>query len=119
MSLLTQAVVSGILTGGLYALMSLGMSLSWGVLKIINLAHFSFVLLAAYATYELSASPAWKPTPTSRSRASTSISSSTWNWPGLSPLSPNSSSSTRSCPVSTQPRSTNPSRWCVASTTVG
>lgn len=48
-------MVSGVLAGGLYALMSLGMSLSWGVLKIINLAHFSFILLAAYTTYELSA----------------------------------------------------------------
>lgn len=54
--LLTQSIVSGILIGGLYALMSLGMSLSWGVLKIINLAHFSFILLAAYSTYWLSTS---------------------------------------------------------------
>ena len=56
MSLLNQAVVSGILIGGVYALMSLGMSLSWGVLKVINLAHFSFILLSAYVTYELASS---------------------------------------------------------------
>lgn len=56
MSLLTQAIVSGLLAGGLYAMMSLGLSLSWGVLKIINLAHFSFILLSAYITYQLSAS---------------------------------------------------------------
>lgn len=56
MSLLSQAIVSGILAGGLYAMMSLGMSLSWGVLKVINLAQFSFILLSAYITYELSAS---------------------------------------------------------------
>lgn len=61
MSLLIQASVSGILIGGIYALMSLGMSLSWGVLKVINLAHFSFVLLSAYVTYELSASHGWDP----------------------------------------------------------
>jgi branched-chain amino acid transport system permease protein len=55
-SLLSQAIVSGVLAGGLYAMMSLGLSLSWGVLKIINLAHFSFILLSAYITYQLSAS---------------------------------------------------------------
>lgn len=53
MNLYVQAVASGILVGGLYAVMSLGMSLSWGVLKIINLAHFAFILFAGYVTYEL------------------------------------------------------------------
>lgn len=61
MSLMTQAVVSGILTGGLYAMMSLGMSLSWGVLKIINLAHFAFILLSGYITYQLAFSYGWDP----------------------------------------------------------
>jgi branched-chain amino acid transport system permease protein len=60
-SLLSQAVISGILIGGVYALMSLGMSLSWGVLKIINLAHFSFILLSAYVTYELASTHGWDP----------------------------------------------------------
>jgi branched-chain amino acid transport system permease protein len=55
-SLIRQALVSGLLAGGLYALMSLGMSLSWGVLKVINLAHFSFILLSGYITYELAVS---------------------------------------------------------------
>lgn len=45
--------MSGTLVGGLYAVMSVGISLSWGALKIINLAHFSFILLAAYLTFEL------------------------------------------------------------------
>ena len=53
MELLAQGLVSGVLVGGLYALMSLGISLSWGALKIINLAHFSFILLAAYTTYQV------------------------------------------------------------------
>lgn len=61
MSLMTQAIVSGILIGGVYALMSLGMSLSWGVLKIINLAHFGFILFSGYATYQLSVSLGWDP----------------------------------------------------------
>ncbi len=58
---LNQAIVSGLLIGGLYAVMSVGISLTWGVLKIINLAHFSFVLLGAYVTYELTTSFGWDP----------------------------------------------------------
>ena len=58
---LNQAIVSGILIGGLYAVMSVGISLTWGVLKIINLAHFSFVLLGAYVAYQLSTSFGWDP----------------------------------------------------------
>lgn len=42
------------LIGGLYAVMSVGISLTWGALKIINLAHFSFILLGAYVTYQVS-----------------------------------------------------------------
>ena len=53
MELLAQGIVSGVLVGGLYALMSIGISLSWGALKIINLAHFSFILLSAYVVYQL------------------------------------------------------------------
>ncbi|HEX9864588.1 MAG TPA: branched-chain amino acid ABC transporter permease [Acidimicrobiia bacterium] len=56
MELLAQGIVSGILVGGLYALMSIGISLSWGALKIINLAHFSFILLSAYIVYQLTVS---------------------------------------------------------------
>ncbi len=54
--LLTQAAVSGALIGGLYALMSLGLSLSWGALENINLAHFMFILFGAYVTYQLTSS---------------------------------------------------------------
>lgn len=56
MELLAQGIASGVLIGGLYALMSLGLSLSWGALKIINLAHFSFILLSAYLVYQLTVS---------------------------------------------------------------
>jgi branched-chain amino acid transport system permease protein len=54
--LLAQGIATGILIGGLYALMSLGISLSWGALKIINLAHFSFILLSAYLVYQITIS---------------------------------------------------------------
>lgn len=49
-----QALATGLLLGGLYATFSLGFSLSWGLLRTINFAHFAFALLASYLTYELS-----------------------------------------------------------------
>jgi branched-chain amino acid transport system permease protein len=54
-TLLAQAVVSGLFTGALYGLLGLGLSLSWGLLRQINLAHFGLVFASAYLTYELSA----------------------------------------------------------------
>ena len=51
--MLLQIVINGILKGGLYALMALGMSLIWGVMDIINIAHGAFIMLGAYCTYWL------------------------------------------------------------------
>jgi branched-chain amino acid transport system permease protein len=53
-SLLAQSILSGIFVGALYGLMGLGLSLSWGLLRLINLAHFAFAFLAAYLCYQLS-----------------------------------------------------------------
>jgi branched-chain amino acid transport system permease protein len=53
-TLLAQSVLSGILVGGLYGLLGLGLSLSWGLLRLINLAHFALAFLGAYLTYSLS-----------------------------------------------------------------
>src|SRR5262245_39333243 len=55
LTLLGQAVVSGLLAGGLYALLALGLSLSWGLLRLVNLSHFALALLGAYLTYQLGA----------------------------------------------------------------
>ena len=52
-TLLGQSLLSGVFVGGLYALMGLGLSLSWAFLRSINLAHLAFVFLAAYMTYGL------------------------------------------------------------------
>ena len=53
LTLLAQSVLSGIFVGGLYGLLGLGLSLSWGLLRVINLAHFALVFLGAYLTYAL------------------------------------------------------------------
>lgn len=61
MLLVGQALISGILLGGLYAILAIGLSLIWGMLKIINLAHFAFTFLAAYFTYQISTSTGLDP----------------------------------------------------------
>jgi branched-chain amino acid transport system permease protein len=53
MSLLWQVLVNGILLGGLYALMALGLALVWGVLNIVNLAHGALIMLGGYLCYYL------------------------------------------------------------------
>ena len=54
-SLLSQSILSGVFVGALYGLMGLGLSLSWGLLRLINLAHFAFAFLAAYLCYQMAA----------------------------------------------------------------
>jgi branched-chain amino acid transport system permease protein len=53
-TLLSQSILSGIFVGALYGLLGLGLSLSWGLLRLINLAHFGFAFLAAYLCYQMS-----------------------------------------------------------------
>ena len=51
--IVVQAAAAGVLVGGLFGLMAVGLSLTWGMLRVINLAHFGMILLSAYLTYEL------------------------------------------------------------------
>jgi branched-chain amino acid transport system permease protein len=53
LDLLLQILVNGILQGGLYAVMALGLALVWGVLNIVNLAHGAFIMLGAYISWHL------------------------------------------------------------------
>ncbi len=53
LTLLSQSVLSGVFVGALYGLLGLGLGLSWGLLRLINLAHFAFAFLAAYLCYQL------------------------------------------------------------------
>ena len=53
-----NAVVQGILLGGLYALFATGLSLMFGVMRIVNLAQGDFAVLAAFAVYSLMS---WSP----------------------------------------------------------
>src|SRR6266567_1010412 len=51
---ISQAIVDGILVGGVYALMAVGLTLIFGVLDIINIAQGVLVILGAYLSYSLS-----------------------------------------------------------------
>jgi branched-chain amino acid transport system permease protein len=50
---LLQAIILGLLLGGVYALASSGLTLVFGVMGIINVAHGAFLILASYLTWEL------------------------------------------------------------------
>jgi len=56
-----QAGLAGALGGSLFALMALGLSLTWGFLKVINLAHFGLILLGSYLTFHLATTTALGP----------------------------------------------------------
>jgi len=51
--MLLQGVVSGLLAGGLYAMVALGLALVFGVMRVINLAHGTLLMLGSYTTYWL------------------------------------------------------------------
>ncbi|NEN05069.1 branched-chain amino acid ABC transporter permease [Diaminobutyricibacter tongyongensis] len=53
MHALIQAIILGILTGGVYALMASGQTLIFGIMKVVNLAQGALVVLGAYLTYTL------------------------------------------------------------------
>ena len=50
-ALVLQAIVSGLLLGGVYSLICVGLTLTFGVMRIINFAHGEFLMVAMYATY--------------------------------------------------------------------
>ncbi len=56
LDLLLGAIVAGILLGGFYAAVSVGISISFGMLDIVNIAHPAFIILGAYAAYIVNSS---------------------------------------------------------------
>lgn len=56
-TLWAEIAVSGLLTGGIYALVALGLNLQYGLMRVLNVAHGEFLMVGAYLTYSLHA--AW------------------------------------------------------------
>ncbi|HVE54383.1 MAG TPA: branched-chain amino acid ABC transporter permease [Ramlibacter sp.] len=52
-NLLAQSILSGIFIGSLYGLIGLGLGLTWGLLRQINLSHFGLVFLGGYLSYQM------------------------------------------------------------------
>ena len=53
MGIIIEAIITGILTGGVYALMASGLTLVFGVMEIINIAQGILVILGAYLSFVL------------------------------------------------------------------
>jgi branched-chain amino acid transport system permease protein len=59
--LLINAIVSGILIGGFYAAVSCGITISFGILDIVNIAHPGFIILGSYVVYVVNAATGLDP----------------------------------------------------------
>jgi branched-chain amino acid transport system permease protein len=56
-ALLLDIAGTGLITGGIYALVALGLNLQYGLMRVLNVAHGEYLMLGAYVTYALHA--AW------------------------------------------------------------
>jgi branched-chain amino acid transport system permease protein len=57
LNLLVNAVVSGLLLGGFYAAVTVGVTISFGMLDIVNIAHPAFIMAGSFVAYALNS--AW------------------------------------------------------------
>jgi branched-chain amino acid transport system permease protein len=55
LDLLSNAIVAGLLLGGFYAAVTVGISISFGMLDIVNIAHPAFIILGSYIAYIVNA----------------------------------------------------------------
>ena len=53
MTQFVQTLILGLLIGGVYALLASGLTLIFGVMRVINIAHGAFLILAAFLTYSI------------------------------------------------------------------
>ena len=46
-----ELIASGLITGGIYALVALGLNLQYGLMRILNIAHGEFLMVGAFLTW--------------------------------------------------------------------
>lgn len=56
-----ELIASGLITGGIYALVALGLNLQYGLMRILNIAHGEFLMVGAYLTWMMQTSFGWQP----------------------------------------------------------
>jgi branched-chain amino acid transport system permease protein len=56
-----ELIASGLITGGIYALVALGLNLQYGLMRILNIAHGEFLMLGAYFTWMAQTTFGWHP----------------------------------------------------------
>ena len=56
-----QAAINGVLLGGLYAMFASGLSITFGVMRLVNLAHGDFTAAGAFACWSFVAATGWSP----------------------------------------------------------
>ncbi len=59
--MLLDIIITGLISGSVYALLAIGFSLTFGVARIVNIAHTAFFMLAAYCIYWLAHTLGWHP----------------------------------------------------------
>jgi branched-chain amino acid transport system permease protein len=60
-ALVINAIIAGLLLGGFYAAVSLGISISFGMLDVVNIAHPAFIILGSYVAYIVNATFGFDP----------------------------------------------------------
>ena len=55
MDILVQLIVNGIMLGSMYAIISVGLTLIFGIVRVVNFAHGELLMVGMYATYLLGA----------------------------------------------------------------
>lgn len=56
-----ELIASGLITGGIYALVALGLNLQYGLMRILNIAHGEFLMVGAYLTWTMQVTWGWSP----------------------------------------------------------
>ena len=57
----TELIASGLVTGGVYALVALGLNLQYGLMRILNIAHGEFLMVGAFLAWMAQTSLGWSP----------------------------------------------------------